>query len=359
MDMKVNNCVQGFAGSTKSDSAKCDMYVEAFMDYFILAITPLYEKDEAIKHNAEKQYWIQTLAWVFLCWRKHCFCYDNSKLKPFDPHFELKFKRIELIAVWMHSKVGLSAGLLSSPSSYSMRHTHGASESRKWALSGVPSTEGFPLRLACLGDVENAKLSYELAEVLKKLEDNSINRILTSLDIWGHCKFSDEDPSAVNFTTLRFGLCCLSEVIAECNNVRKNFANMTTSHVRRSLMASISKPEYDDLGPVEKRAMMETLTTGCGSGQDTVHRTIQRNKSRDPQPIVFGETPLILPKVKFITDFEKQAIEDIKEKLGAEVMKRLQMLPLMPPHLFDPSGVLKPPRVPVVDAALRKDSMLS
>uniref|UniRef100_A0A1I7WEB4 Uncharacterized protein n=1 Tax=Heterorhabditis bacteriophora TaxID=37862 RepID=A0A1I7WEB4_HETBA len=48
---------------------------------------------------------------------------------------------------------GLSAGLLSSPSSYSMRHTHGASESRKWALSGVPSTEGFPLRLACLGDV--------------------------------------------------------------------------------------------------------------------------------------------------------------------------------------------------------------
>uniref|UniRef100_A0A1I7WE98 Uncharacterized protein n=1 Tax=Heterorhabditis bacteriophora TaxID=37862 RepID=A0A1I7WE98_HETBA len=60
--------------------------------------------------------------------------------------------RVVSQAVWMHSKVGLSAGLLSSPSSYSMRHTHGASESRKWALSGVPSTEGFPLRLACLGD---------------------------------------------------------------------------------------------------------------------------------------------------------------------------------------------------------------
>uniref|UniRef100_A0A1I7X3Z1 Helix-turn-helix domain-containing protein n=1 Tax=Heterorhabditis bacteriophora TaxID=37862 RepID=A0A1I7X3Z1_HETBA len=44
-------------------------------------------------------------------------------------------------------------------------------------------------------------------------------------------------------------------------------------------MASISKLDYDDFEPAEKRATMGTLAVGYGAGLDTLRRTIQRNRA--------------------------------------------------------------------------------
>uniref|UniRef100_A0A1I7X6A9 Matrix protein n=1 Tax=Heterorhabditis bacteriophora TaxID=37862 RepID=A0A1I7X6A9_HETBA len=46
--------------------------------------------------------------------------------------------------------------------------------------------------------------------------------------------------------------------------------------------------QEDDFKPAEKRAMMETLTLGNGSGSDTSRRTIQRNRVKPIQPLVMG-----------------------------------------------------------------------
>ncbi|VDO65693.1 unnamed protein product [Heligmosomoides polygyrus] len=43
-----------FAGATKSDSAKCDMYVEAFMNLFSLGVERLYEDDPVIRMKKEE-----------------------------------------------------------------------------------------------------------------------------------------------------------------------------------------------------------------------------------------------------------------------------------------------------------------
>ncbi|VDO37670.1 unnamed protein product [Haemonchus placei] len=49
-----------FAGATKTESAKCDMYAESFMDLFTIGVERQYEKDEVIKEKKdaafEKQY---------------------------------------------------------------------------------------------------------------------------------------------------------------------------------------------------------------------------------------------------------------------------------------------------------------
>ncbi|PIO75077.1 glutathione S-transferase protein [Teladorsagia circumcincta] len=42
-----------FAGATKSESAKCDMYAESFMDLFTIGVERQYEPDEAIKEKKD------------------------------------------------------------------------------------------------------------------------------------------------------------------------------------------------------------------------------------------------------------------------------------------------------------------
>uniref|UniRef100_A0A1I7XPS1 MULE domain-containing protein n=1 Tax=Heterorhabditis bacteriophora TaxID=37862 RepID=A0A1I7XPS1_HETBA len=169
------------------------------------------------------------------------------------------------------------------------------------------------------------------------------------------------------------------EVIAEYNIFRRKTSCETTGHIRRNIMASISKPDYDDFEPAEKRVLMETLAVEYGAGLDTLRRTIQRNRVKSipslvmgniiPEevqgtgssqlytviveanggywlPIFFvfirdakrtthenvfgflgklikplrGQAPLIPHDVKLITDFEIQAIDAIKSTLGVEVL---------------------------------------
>ncbi|KAK5971310.1 Glutathione S-transferase protein [Trichostrongylus colubriformis] len=45
-----------FAGATKTEAAKCDMYAESFMDLFTLGVEPQYEHDEAIKAKKEAHF---------------------------------------------------------------------------------------------------------------------------------------------------------------------------------------------------------------------------------------------------------------------------------------------------------------
>uniref|UniRef100_A0A183GD40 GST N-terminal domain-containing protein n=1 Tax=Heligmosomoides polygyrus TaxID=6339 RepID=A0A183GD40_HELPZ len=45
-----------FAGATKSDSARCDMYVEAFMDLYTLGVERAFEKDPEMKAKKDEKF---------------------------------------------------------------------------------------------------------------------------------------------------------------------------------------------------------------------------------------------------------------------------------------------------------------
>uniref|UniRef100_A0A1I7W7I5 Recombinase domain-containing protein n=1 Tax=Heterorhabditis bacteriophora TaxID=37862 RepID=A0A1I7W7I5_HETBA len=84
------------------------------------------------------------------------------------------------------------------------------------------------------------------------------------------------------------------EVIAEYNIFRRKTSCETTGHIRRNIMASISKPDYVEFF---KKLFLGKLI----------------------KPLR-GQAPLIPHDVKLITDFEIQAIDAIKSTLGVEVL---------------------------------------
>uniref|UniRef100_A0A1I7WBK3 Uncharacterized protein n=1 Tax=Heterorhabditis bacteriophora TaxID=37862 RepID=A0A1I7WBK3_HETBA len=101
------------------------------------------------------------------------------------------------------------------------------------------------------------------------------------------------------------------EVITECNSLRRKTSYEPTGHIRRNIMASISKPDYGNyiyftihklvvihyfilnhllytIFNLLKRAIMATLAVGYDAGLDTLHRTIQHNRINPIQPLVIG-----------------------------------------------------------------------
>ncbi|CAJ0603059.1 unnamed protein product [Cylicocyclus nassatus] len=53
---KSLNANDYFGGATKSDSAKCDMYADAFMDFFTLAVERVFEHDPDLKAKKDEDF---------------------------------------------------------------------------------------------------------------------------------------------------------------------------------------------------------------------------------------------------------------------------------------------------------------
>uniref|UniRef100_A0A1I7XNA6 HTH psq-type domain-containing protein n=1 Tax=Heterorhabditis bacteriophora TaxID=37862 RepID=A0A1I7XNA6_HETBA len=98
------------------------------------------------------------------------------------------------------------------------------------------------------------------------------------------------------------------DVITACNSFRRKTSCETTGHIRRNIMASISKPDYDDFEPAEKRVLMETLAVEYGAGLDTLRRTIQRNRVKSIPSLVMGN--IDTSKYRCVTDGEHLLLKD-------------------------------------------------
>ncbi|KHJ91586.1 glutathione S-transferase protein [Oesophagostomum dentatum] len=61
-----------FGGSTKSDSAKCDMYADAFMDFFTLGVERIFESDPEFRAKKDEKF------------EKQC----PERLKYFEDHLK-------------------------------------------------------------------------------------------------------------------------------------------------------------------------------------------------------------------------------------------------------------------------------
>uniref|UniRef100_A0A1I7XGT0 Bestrophin homolog n=1 Tax=Heterorhabditis bacteriophora TaxID=37862 RepID=A0A1I7XGT0_HETBA len=119
-----------------------------------------------------------------------------------------------------------------------------------------------------------------------------------------------ENPRGVHYSQPKSAARALipREVITECNSLRRGTSYETTDHIRRNIMASISKLDYDDFEPAEKRATMGILAVGYGASLDTLRRTIQRNRVNPIQPLVMGN--IDASKYRCVTDEEDLLLKD-------------------------------------------------